>query len=93
MDSHVEHEHESYEPFHGHGTKMPYKLKQTCIFQLLDCLSVYNFLLPFTIKLLKAKTVHEINGLIRDIQYLFFLGFCLQDMQYGFYVWNLLPPE
>ena len=72
MDSHREHEHESYEPFHDRGTKMPYKLKQTCIFQLLDCLSVYNFLLPFTMKLLKAKTVHEINGLIRDIQYLFF---------------------
>ena len=55
------------------GIKMPYKLKQTCIFQLLDCLSVYDLLLPFDMKVLKAKTVHKINGLIRDIQYLFFI--------------------
>ena len=56
-------------PFMIACTKMLYKLKQTCIFQLLDCLSVYNVLLPFGIKVLKAKTVHKRNGLLRDILY------------------------
>ena len=46
-------------PFMMSGTKMPYELKQTCIFQLLDCLSVYDLLLPFGMKVLKAKTVHK----------------------------------
>ena len=49
------------------GTKTPYKLKQTCIFQLLDCVSEYNLLLPSDIKMLKGKTIHEINGSTRDI--------------------------
>ena len=32
-------------PFMTDDTKTPYKLKQTCIFQLLDCASVYDVLL------------------------------------------------
>ena len=58
-------------PFMMVGTKIPYKLKQACIFQLLDCLSVYGM------KVLKAKTVHKIYGLIRDIQYSIFFALLL----------------
>ena len=58
-------------PFMMVGTKTPYKLKQACIFQLLDCLSVYGM------KVLKAKTVHKIYGLIRDIQYSIFFALLL----------------
>ena len=64
-------------PFMMDGTKMPYKLKQTCFFQLLDCLSVYDLLLTSGMKVLKAKAVHKINGLIRDIQYSIFLALLL----------------
>ena len=56
------------------GTKTPYKLKQTCIFQLLDCVSVYNLCLPSNIKVLKSKTIHKINELIRNIQYFISTG-------------------
>ena len=56
-------------PFMMGGTKAPYKLKQTCIFQQLDCVSVYDLFLPSGMKVLKGKTVHKINGLIRNIQY------------------------
>ena len=49
-------------------TKAPYKLKKPSIFQLLDCVSEYDLLLPSDIKVLKGKTVHKINGLIRNIQ-------------------------
>ena len=55
-------------PFMTDGTKTPYKLKQTCIFQLLDCVRVYNVLLLYGMKVLKGKTIHKINGLIRNIQ-------------------------
>ena len=48
-------------PFMMGDTKLPYKLKQTCIFQLLDCLSVYKLLLPSGMKVLKAKTVQKIK--------------------------------
>ena len=37
-------------------TKTPYKLKQTCIFQLLDCASVYDVLLLYGMKVLNGKT-------------------------------------
>ena len=50
------------------GTKTTYKLTQTCIFQLLDCVNVYNILLPSGMKVLKGKTIHKINGLIKNIQ-------------------------
>ena len=56
-------------PFMMDGTEMPYKLKQTCISQLLDCVSVYNVLLLYGMKVLKGKTVHKINGLVTNIQY------------------------
>ena len=51
------------------GTKTPYKRKQNCIFQLLDCLSEYNLLLLSNMKVLKGKTLHKTYGLIRNIQY------------------------
>ena len=56
-------------PFMTSGTKTPYKPKQTCIFQLLDCVSVYNLLILSSMKVLKGKTIHKINGLIKNIQY------------------------
>ena len=56
-------------PFMTGGTKTLYKLKQTCIFQLLDCVCGCDLLLPSGMKMLKGKTVHKINGLIRNIQY------------------------
>ena len=56
-------------PFMNDGTKTPNKLKQTCIFQLLDCVKVYDVLLLYGMKVLKGKTVHKTNGLIRNIQY------------------------
>ena len=43
------------------GTKMTCKLKQTCIFQLLGYISVYNLLLPSGMKVLKGKIIHKIN--------------------------------
>ena len=51
-------------PFMTGVTKTPYKLKQTCIFQLLDWASKYNLLLPSDMKVFKGKTIHKINGLI-----------------------------
>ena len=45
------------------------KLKQTCIFQLLDCVSVYDLLLQSSMKVLKGKAVHRINWLIGNIQH------------------------
>ena len=56
-------------PFTTGGTKTPYKLKQTCIFKLLVCVSVYDLSLPSGMKVLKGKTIHKVNGLIRNIQY------------------------
>ena len=56
-------------PFMADGIKMPYKLKQICIFQQLDCVSVFNLLLPSSTKVLIGKTIHKINGLMRNIQY------------------------
>ena len=53
-------------PFMMGGTKTPHKLKQTCIFQLLNWVSVHNLLI---LPGMKGKTVHKINGLKRNIQY------------------------
>ena len=51
------------------SVKTQCKLKQTCIFQLLPCVSVYELLLLSDMKVLKAKIVHKINVLISNIQY------------------------
>ena len=51
-------------PFMMGGNKTPYKLKQTCIFQQLDCVSVSGLFLPSGMKVLKGKTVYKINGLL-----------------------------
>ena len=48
-------------PFMSGGTKTPYKLKRTCIFQLLDCVFEYEFLLLFGMKMLKGKIVNKLN--------------------------------
>ena len=56
-------------PFITSGTITTYKLKQTCTFQLMDCANVHDLLLPPDMKVLKGKTAHKINGLIRNIQY------------------------
>ena len=67
---------------------------------------MYNFLLPSGIKVLKAKTIHEINGLIWNIQYFwsiniccnlfelvyFFLRFCLQDINTDF-MFEIFHPQ
>ena len=49
-------------PFMTDGTRMTLKLKQTCIFQLLDYVSVYNLSLPSGMKVLKGKTILEEMG-------------------------------
>ena len=46
------------------GIKTPYKLKKNYIFQLPDCVSEYNLLLPPSMEMLKGKTAHNIDGLI-----------------------------
>ena len=56
------------------GTKMPYKLKQTCNFQLLDYLYMYDLLLPIDIEELKAKNVLKIK--CNDKGYSIFNLFC-----------------
>ena len=56
------------------GTKTPFKLKQTCIFQLLDYVSVYKLLIPSSMKVLKGKTIYKINELLRNIQYVSVTG-------------------
>ena len=35
----------------------------------MDCANVHDLLLPPDMKVLKGKTAHKINGLIRNIQY------------------------
>ena len=56
------------------GTKTPFKLKQNCIFQLPDYVSVYELLIPSSMKVLKGKTIHKINELLRNIQYVSVTG-------------------
>ena len=56
------------------GTKMPFKLKQTCIFQLPDYVSVYKLLILSSMKVLKGKTIYKINELLRNIQYVSVTG-------------------
>ena len=56
-------------PFRAGGTKMTFKLKQSCIFQLPGCVSICDVLLLSDMKVLTGKIVHKINGLIRNIQY------------------------
>ena len=56
-------------PFMIGGTKTPCKLRQTCIFQQLDGISVYELFLSSGMKVFKGKTVYKINVLIRNIQY------------------------
>ena len=36
---------------------------------MLECVSEYDFLLPFDMEVLKGQIVHEIPELIRNIQY------------------------
>ena len=73
------------------GTKMTYKLKQTCFFQLLDCLSVQDLLLTSGMKVLKAKTAHRINGLI--IQYSIFYVLLLTRHTIQFLCLKSLTPR
>ena len=56
------------------GTKMPYKLKQTCTLQLFDYLYMYDLLLPIDIEELKAKNVLKIK--CNDKGYSIFNLFC-----------------
>ena len=61
-------------PFMIDGTKMPYKLKQTCIFQLLDYVSVHDVLLLYGMKVLKVKGIFNISMVLEykhAIVYLF----------------------
>ena len=48
-------------------TKTLHKLKQTCIFQLPYCVCMYDILRLSNMKVLKGKTVHKINGLVKNI--------------------------
>ena len=60
------HEHGSHQPFYDRWYQNAIQTEKKT---LLDCVIVYNILLPSGEKLLKCKTVHKINGLIGNIQY------------------------
>ena len=46
------------------GIKAPNKVKKDYIFQLPDCVSEYDLLLPRDMEMLKGKTAHKVDGLI-----------------------------
>ena len=63
------HEHQTYYPFHdGWSQNNTQPLKNLYLLAAGFC-KCARPLLPSSMKVIKGKTIHEINGLIRNIQY------------------------